>query len=218
MRDAIGGLAAHLSRSLTWDQGIGMAHHAQLRVDIACRSTSATRTACPWPACHQREHQRPPGPVLPEGNQPRPPQRLRPRRGRHGRPGLPAEEDPRLEDARRGAGRAHRGDDYRPLRGPVGFGCCSSVRARRDRSPRRRGAGPARVPNRHRQFDLPVVSQTFAVALRWFNDRGSARPVRYQSWPLVAPRPKSRYRLSQSKQFASRGRVPLLRPPVRSGV
>ena len=61
----------------------------------ACRSTSATRT--PLAARHQREHQRPAPPVLPQGHRPIDLHRRRPRRRR--RPTQrPATQNPQLED------------------------------------------------------------------------------------------------------------------------
>ncbi len=87
VRDAIAAtiitLPAQLRRTLTWDRGKGMAQHAQLRISTpASRSTSPTRTALA--ARHQRKHQWPAAPVLPQRHRPQPPQPRRPgRRRRH---------------------------------------------------------------------------------------------------------------------------------------
>ncbi len=59
------------------------------------------RPAQPLAARHQREHQRPAAPVLPQGHRPQQAQPRRPRRRRR-RPQQPTPQDPRLEDPRRG--------------------------------------------------------------------------------------------------------------------
>ena len=61
------------------------------------------RPAQPLAARHQREHQRPAAPVLPQGHRPEPPQPRRPGRRRR-RPQRPPPQDARLEDPSRGAG------------------------------------------------------------------------------------------------------------------
>ena len=104
VRDAIAAtittLPEQLRRSLTWDQGAEMAQHAQLRIDTGLADL-LLRPAQPLAARHQREHQRPAPPVLPQGHRPQPPQPRRPRRRRR-RAQRPAPQDTRLEDPRRG--------------------------------------------------------------------------------------------------------------------
>ena len=108
VRDAIAStiitLPEQLRRSLTWDQGAEMAQHAQLRIDTGLPGL-LLRPAQPLAARHQREHQRPAAPVLPQGHRPQPahPDRARRRRGRAQQP---APQDPRLEDTSRSPQRA----------------------------------------------------------------------------------------------------------------
>ena len=66
-----------LRRTLTWDQGVEMANHVQIAAATDLTSTSATRT--PLATRHQREHQRPAAPVLPQGHRPVRAHRRRPR-------------------------------------------------------------------------------------------------------------------------------------------
>ena len=89
-------LPEQLRRSLTWDQGAEMAQHAQLRIDTGIADL-LLRPAQPLAARHEREHQRPAAPVLPQGHRPEPPQPRRPRRRRR-RAQQPASQDTRLED------------------------------------------------------------------------------------------------------------------------
>ena len=74
VRDAIAAtiitLPEQLRRSLTWDRGKEMAQHAQLPSTPA--SDLLLRPAQPLAARHQREHQRPAAPVLPQGHRPGP--------------------------------------------------------------------------------------------------------------------------------------------------
>jgi IS30 family transposase len=67
---AITTLPEQLRRSLTWDQGAEMAQHVQLRIDTGLQVYFCDPHS-PLAARHQREHQRPAAPVLPEGDRPR---------------------------------------------------------------------------------------------------------------------------------------------------
>ena len=64
-----GQLPDQLRRTLTWDQGIEMANHAQIAA-----ATGLDIYFCdphsPWQRGIQREHQRPAAPVLPQGHRP----------------------------------------------------------------------------------------------------------------------------------------------------
>ena len=62
-------LPEHLRRSLTWDRGKELAQHAQLRIDTGLPGL-LRRPAQPLAAGHEREHERTPAPVLPEGHRP----------------------------------------------------------------------------------------------------------------------------------------------------
>jgi len=64
-------LPDQLRRSLTWDRGKELAQHAQLEIDTWA-SGLLRRPAEPLAARHEREHQRAPSPVLPEGHRPVP--------------------------------------------------------------------------------------------------------------------------------------------------
>jgi IS30 family transposase len=108
VRDAIAStittLPEQLRRSLTLGPGRGdgptrPAADPDWLAGVLLRSTE------PVAARHQREHQRAAAPVLPERHRPLQAQRGRPRRGRCGAERSTAQ-DPRLEDARRGAERA----------------------------------------------------------------------------------------------------------------
>ena len=85
VRDAIAlsitTLPKQLRKSLTWDQGAEMAQYAQLRIDAGL-AIYLLRPAESMATRHQREHQRPPPPILPQPH--RPPQTLthQPRRRR----------------------------------------------------------------------------------------------------------------------------------------
>ena len=109
VRDAITSqimsLPEQLRRSLTWDQGTEMAQHAQLKIDTGLKVYFCDPQS-PWQRGHQREHQRPAAPVLPERDRPLPPQRRGPRGGRRD-PELTAPEDPVLDDTGRGIDRTH---------------------------------------------------------------------------------------------------------------
>ena len=75
MRDAIAATIAtlpdQLRRSLTWDRGKELAQHAQLTIDTGVAGL-LRRPAQPMAARHEREHQRPAAPVLPQGHRPVP--------------------------------------------------------------------------------------------------------------------------------------------------
>jgi hypothetical protein len=102
VRDAIAAtiitLPDQLRRTLTWDRGKEMAQHARLRR----AAPSDRRPAQPVAARHQREHQRPAAPVLPQRHRPGPLEPRRPRRRRR-RPQRAATQDTRLEDTSRSA-------------------------------------------------------------------------------------------------------------------
>lgn len=57
-------LPANLARSLTWDQGREMALNATFTVDSGVGLLLLSHS--PWQRPHQREHQRPAAPVLPQ--------------------------------------------------------------------------------------------------------------------------------------------------------
>jgi hypothetical protein len=101
VRDAIANvittLPEQLRRSLTWDQGAEMAKHADLRLERGL----LLRSSQPMAARHEREHQRPAAPVLPQGDGSRSAWRRRPL-SRGARPQYPAAKDARLANARRG--------------------------------------------------------------------------------------------------------------------
>ncbi len=101
--DTITTLPEQLRRSLTWDQGIEMAQHVQLRLDTGLQIL-LLRSTQPVAARHQREHQRAAAPVFPQRHQSRPPQRRRARGGR-GDVKRSAAQNTRVEDTRRGAHR-----------------------------------------------------------------------------------------------------------------
>jgi hypothetical protein len=78
LRERIVTLPHQLVRSLTWDQGKEMALHAQFTVDTGLQIYICDPRSL-MAAGHEREHQRPAPPVLPEGHQP---QRCQPGRAR----------------------------------------------------------------------------------------------------------------------------------------
>ena len=82
MRDALASrfttLPEQLRRSLTWDRGKELAQHAQLKIDTGLADL-LRRPAQPLAAGDEREHQRAPAPILPEGHRPVP---MEPRRDR----------------------------------------------------------------------------------------------------------------------------------------
>jgi hypothetical protein len=71
MKDAlaltIARLPEQLRRSLTWDRGTELAQHAQLKIETGLPVYFADPHS-PVAAWHEREHQRAPAPVLPQGN------------------------------------------------------------------------------------------------------------------------------------------------------
>ena len=89
-----------LRRSLTWDQGPEMRDWKQV-ADRRRHRDLLLRPAHALAARHQREHQRPAAPVLPEGQRPVRAQRSRAGPGRR-RTQRPAPQTPRLPQAHRG--------------------------------------------------------------------------------------------------------------------
>jgi transposase, IS30 family len=69
---AFTGMPAHMKRTLTWDQGVEMARHQDLTAATGVRHL-LRRTLQPVATRRERELQRPPPPVLPQGQQPRQP-------------------------------------------------------------------------------------------------------------------------------------------------
>ena len=112
LKQSIVTLPVQLRRSLTWDQGKEMAaaptvQHRDRRRGLLLRSPQ------PVAARVQREHQRPPSPVLPERQEPR---RRDPGRARRGRPQTqrPTPPNARVPDTRR---ETHRTDRRAPPHG-----------------------------------------------------------------------------------------------------
>ena len=103
---SIATLPAQLRRSLTWDQGSEMAEHRRFSVETGVDGL-LLRSPKPLAAGLEREHQRPPSPVLPEGQEPRGGDPGAPRRGRREAQPPPAQ-DARLSDPGREARRADR--------------------------------------------------------------------------------------------------------------
>jgi len=154
---AITTLPQQLRCSLTWDQGAELAQHANCASRRGWRCTSAI--AQPLAARHQREHQRPAAPVLPQGHRPEPAHRRRPRRGRR-RTQQPTPQDPRLEDPRRGPQRTATVDPMRrccddPLNlGSTPPALCGRVRAA--------GAAALHEPRTGSCLDNAVAESWFA--------------------------------------------------------
>ena len=125
------------------------------------------RPTKPVAARHQREHQRPAAPVLPEGHRPRQAQHRRPRsRRRHTE--RPTAQDPRLENTGRGAERAP--EHRRPEPSVVSAACDrlatasahtarqSAWATRRRARGYRRSASPYALEPPRRQPRLPATS------------------------------------------------------------
>ena len=68
--DVLAAVPAAARRTLTWDQGSEMAEHDQL-ADAVRRGRLLRPPGQPVAARHEREHQRPAAPVLPQGHRPR---------------------------------------------------------------------------------------------------------------------------------------------------
>ncbi len=93
-----------LRRSITWDQGIEMAQHAQFSIDTGIASL-LLRPALALAARQQREHQRAAPPVLPQRHRPLRPHRRRPPRRRR-QPQRPTPPNPRMDNTIRTTRRA----------------------------------------------------------------------------------------------------------------
>jgi hypothetical protein len=89
-------LYQQLRRSPTWDRGTEPARHARLRIDTGLRIYFAEPPLAPA-ARYEREHERPPAPVLSQGHRSIPMEcRQTPRR--RGRTRRQAPQDARMED------------------------------------------------------------------------------------------------------------------------
>ena len=167
-------LPEQLRRSLTWDQGTELAQHAQLQIDTGIAGL-LLRPAQPLAARHQREHQRPAAPVLPQGHRPVPLQRRRPRRRRrHSQQTAP--QDPRLEDPRRGPRRA---PTLLPTRQ-----CCDDPLNSRVHG--RHGPGGLRRLGIRQSMGRPGSALDNAVIESWH----STLEFELRSWSTLLPRPR----------------------------